>query len=137
MPVKKIIKGMERYIIQLLKEVFPKATGNVRYYPSLKAKKSLDQVINYINTTDARDKKSQMLIQIFIDALFNKIGFVRTTAAVFLSDVRNRQIMGPRLLRRLHSYLSNKNPTSELSVNKLISLSTIQNHSEQNKASAL
>ena len=123
---------METYIIQLLKVVFPDKTAY--YYPSVKAKRELDQIIDYINTTDARDQKSQMLIQIFIDALFHEEGFVRTNAAVFLSDITNRQIMEPMLINRLH-YLLNGNTIPEHTASRTSSPSTTYKISAQSNTS--
>lgn len=123
-------------IVQLLKAVFPDKTAY--YYPSVEAKRKLDQIIDYINTTDSENPKSRRLIQVFIDALFHPEGFVRTNAAVFLSDIHNRQVMEPMLLERLHFYLS-VNTSSKHSVDTTPSPSTTYTHeiSAQNKISLL
>ena len=102
-------RNIKNYIYRLLLEVFPYETAT--QYPSLKAKKSLDQIVDYINKYD--NKNSRFLIEIFVDALFYSENYnVRHNSIVFVSDMIQNPFLQSILKSRLYQALDVQVPSS-------------------------
>ena len=119
-------KKIKAYIIGLLAQVFSHEIDI--FPPSLKAKKELDQIVNYINKND--NETSRFLIEVFVDSLFytadsekeisskqklkrnrDIAGFeVRTNSVVFISDMIQNPVAESLLLRRLYHALGVSDP---------------------------